>query len=78
MSLYDENLVDNPFFKEVLNQEDFLNEIIANKWYAFKWTEFLILQFAFEIVPRLLPESPVLIKYFCATHLFKCVSYDRT
>ena len=33
MSLYDENLVDNPFFKEVLNQEDFLNEIIANKWY---------------------------------------------
>ncbi|XP_063677097.1 ankyrin repeat domain-containing protein 27-like [Bolinopsis microptera] len=31
MSLYDENLVDNPFFQEVLRHEDFLNEIIANK-----------------------------------------------
>ena len=35
MSLYDENLVDNPFFQEVLRHEDFLNEIIANKlWVA--------------------------------------------
>ena len=35
MTLYDENLVDNPFFKEVLRQEDFLNEIIANKLWVF-------------------------------------------